>query len=335
MPVRETEAPPEPKTEEQIRTEIDAVLEEYHQCLAEQQARPDDPQLVEQRTGLQERLRELSSQLSPDATLDARWRDEVRRLAEEAEDNNLRRRFTAVSEDRESKAVKRHRESLEAKKVEIGGALLDQLSRQNPEAFAAAAAAERAARFPESPRVSGEPRTEEQAIAQAGESLEKLSTHSPEYTPDTRDLAYATILAAFAVEGKGFDLPEGVESLEEEFTQEWHRVAELLADAEGTLRRPNLQIDRDDVDLLNRCRKELGAMQGQRRRRKESFRQAVTGNKLKQARLILDSDLKGIGHPADTATVRTAAELSADATFFAKLNFFHAHLEQLLRRYSR
>lgn len=179
------------------------------------------------------------------------------------------------------------------------------------------------------------PPTEDEVIAQAGESLEKLSTRSPEYTPDTRDLPYATILAAFAVEGKGFDLPEGVESREEEFTQEWHRVAGLVADAEGTFRRSNLQIDRDDVDFLNRCREELGAMHGQRRRHKESFRQAVTRNKLKQARLILDSDLRGIGHPGDTATVRTAAELRPDGTFFMKLNFFYAHLEHLLRRYSR
>lgn len=180
-----------------------------------------------------------------------------------------------------------------------------------------------------------QPPTEDEAIAQAGGGLEKLSTPYPEYIPDTRDLPYATIVEAFAVEGKKFDLPEDVEWLEKEFTQEFSRVTGLVADAEGTLRRPNLQIDGDDVDLLNRCREELVAMQGQRRRLKESFRGAVTENKLKQARLILDSDLKGMGHPADTATVRTAAELRSDGTFFMKLNFFQANLEHLLRRYSR
>lgn len=179
------------------------------------------------------------------------------------------------------------------------------------------------------------PLTEDQAIAQAGENLDTLSSRSPEYVPDTRDLPYVSILAALMVEGKKFDLPEDVEWLEKKFTQEFSRVTGLVADAEGTLRRPNLQIDSYDVDLLNRCREELADMQGQRRRLKESFRGAVAEKKLKQARLILDSDLKGIGHPADTATVRTAAELSADATFFMKLNFFHAHLEHLLRRYSR
>ncbi len=179
------------------------------------------------------------------------------------------------------------------------------------------------------------PPTEDQVIAQADESLEKLSTRSPEYIPNTQDLPYASIVAAFAVEGKKFELPEDVEWLEKEFTLEWQRVTGLVADAEGTLRRPNLQVDSHDVDLLNRCREELVAMRGQRRRLKESFRSAVAGNKLKQARLILDSDLKGIGHPADTATVRTAAELGPEATFFMKLNFFHANLEHLLRRYSR
>ncbi len=175
--------------------------------------------------------------------------------------------------------------------------------------------------------------TEDEAVAQADESLKKLSL-PPEYIPDTQDLSYTKMVAALSVDGKRIDLPAGAEWLEEEFTKEWQRVTGLVADAEGTLRRPNLQIDSHDVDLLNRCREELVAMQGQRRKLKESFREAVIRNEPKQARLILDSDLKGIGHLADMF-VRSDAEFPADATFFMKLNFFRARLEQLLRRYAR
>lgn len=219
----------------------------------------------------------------------------------------------------------------EALKVKAGEALLDQLGRQKPEAFAAAAAAEQAAHIPK----SDVPRTEDQAIAQADANFEKLQSSKTELKPDPRDMMYGTLLAAFAVEGKGFEPPEGIDAIEEEFTQYYNRVAGLLADVQGTLRVPNLHVDSSSVDLLKECNDELTVIKKQRRLFKESFRESIAENKLKRARLILDTDLKSIGHPADTVIAKTPADIKSDATLYAKLNFYQARLEQVLRRYTR
>ncbi|MBI3963448.1 MAG: hypothetical protein HY341_00445 [Candidatus Kerfeldbacteria bacterium] len=309
MAGRESGPGQEPRSEQPIRDEIDTLLETYHETLALQKERPDDPELTQKAGTLRARLQELSGRLTPDPSLDPAWRAEADRLAEDAASNDIRRRFSEAGTDQETQAIESH----DAQMIEEGERLLEASKQQRPEKASAAEAAERASH-------------------QNSERPEPVPLRAE--MPDTRDLPYATLVAAFAVDGKQVELPPDTETLEEDFRHQYERVLQLTADAEELLRNPQIAVDGSFVELLNACRSDLAEMRAYRRKMKDAFQHAVQEHHDTQARRAIRDDLRLIGHPADTPLVQRPQDLTDTMTFFTKLNFYQPYLEQLLRKYS-